>query len=388
MNVTQAPVLPIDPSLKKVIDSAPEVKDVSTFIARVSSSIAARNPEKYICVFRGEPELYPTPCNPYLFRSNTLAKNKLFEKGLFGSMRQNKLISETCYLDNAIDAQHGEFPSRLLDVSYNCLVALYFAVTPFYHKPENAHDDKDGMVFLFFADEVFSPSAPNTIENYDAIVNRQHAWLQEPLFQKNHKFIDHTKSNPRIIAQQGAFILFQGDEMEELPPYMFCGLRIPHGAKPAIREQLNQLFGIHTGSIYPEINNYVEELTRKSGYLNTQDFTFENELRYTLRQLEKELDYYLDYAIDTKDFGSHGQQLAVLRHIERVIKSYREGFLQLAQHLERDSEDKDKLCLVRAYMEQYNTRLDDFEESIEQYKLGDFSTADLKLDIPTDGSGK
>ena len=142
-----------------------------------------------ICVFRGEPDTYPTPCKPFLFRSDILAKNKFFEKNLFGSMRQNKFTGERCYLDNAIDAQHGEFPSRLLDVSYNCLIALYFAVTPFYHHEEEEYDDRDGMVFVFFANEVFSPSSPNIIENYDAIVNREPSWIQEPLFQKNHKLL-------------------------------------------------------------------------------------------------------------------------------------------------------------------------------------------------------
>ena len=58
--------------------------------------------------------------------------NPFFEKSLFDAMRQNRLTGEKRYLDNAIDAQHGEFPSRLLDVSYNCLTALYFAVTPYY----------------------------------------------------------------------------------------------------------------------------------------------------------------------------------------------------------------------------------------------------------------
>lgn len=385
MSQDRANMLPMDPYLKKAVDSAPDVGDVSSFIVQVSSYIASRNPKKYICVFRGEPKIYPTPCKPFLFRSNTLAKNQFFEKSLFGSMRQNKFTSESCYLDNAIDAQHGEFPSRLLDVSYNCLVALYFAVTPFYHRCETDYDDQDGMVFLFFVDEVFSPSAPNTIANYDAIVNRKPLWLQEPLFQKNHKFIDHTKSNRRIIAQQGAFIMFQGDEAEELPARMFCGIRIPYGAKPVIREQLNQLFGIHTGSIYPEINNAVQELTQKSGYLNAQDFTFENELSYTLRQLEKELDYYLDYALDAKDSKYPEQIQTVLRHIERVIKSYQEGFLQLVQNFSAYSEELGKLdqsSLIHA-MNQFNTQLTDFAQLLERYELGEFSVQELKLDITT-----
>ena len=87
-------------------------------------------------------------------------------------MRQNKLSNSDSYLENAIDAQHGEFPSRLLDVSYNCLDALYFAVTPYYHKAADSLDSKDGMVYVFYIDEIFSPSAQNTNDNYNAIINK------------------------------------------------------------------------------------------------------------------------------------------------------------------------------------------------------------------------
>ena len=76
------------------------------------------------------------------------------------------------YLENAIDAQHGEFPSRLLDVSYNCLTALYFAVTPYYHHLPDSLDNVDGMVYIFYVDEIFSPSASNTNDNYNTIINK------------------------------------------------------------------------------------------------------------------------------------------------------------------------------------------------------------------------
>lgn len=135
------------------------VRDVSDFIERVNGYVQERGKPDQFCVYRGEPECYPTPCRPNLFRRGVLAENRFFEKNLFDAMRQNKLTGEKRYLDNAIDAQHGEFPSRLLDVSYNCLVALYFAVTPYYHTEENSLDREDGMVFLFFLDEIFSPSA-------------------------------------------------------------------------------------------------------------------------------------------------------------------------------------------------------------------------------------
>ena len=364
------------------------IHNISDYIGRIERYIYARRDREYFSVYRGEPCIYPTPCRPGLFRSDALTENKYFEKNLFDAMRQSRLTDEKCYLDNAIDAQHGEFPSRLLDVSYNCLIALYFAVTPYYHKKEEELDGEDGMVFVFFMDEIFSPSAQNINDNYNAIINRDREWTQSPLFRKNHKFIDHIKLGPRIIAQQGAFILFQGDVAEDLPQGMYYGIRIPGGAKKLLREQLNRLFGIHTGSIYPETINLVKDLTRKSGWINTQPYSCENELHYTLRQMERELDYYLYYVVSRKmeqDRKSeadreNGEQLQnILGHVEGVINSYREGLIYFMQDRHLCKEDTIEELRLQAVLSDYNRQLQAFTERLEAYGCGRLAWEVLKL---------
>ena len=364
------------------------IHNISDYIGRIERYIYARRDREYFSVYRGEPCIYPTPCRPGLFRSDALTENKYFEKNLFDAMRQSRLTDEKCYLDNAIDAQHGEFPSRLLDVSYNCLIALYFAVTPYYHKKEEELDGEDGMVFVFFMDEIFSPSARNINDNYNAIINRDREWTQSPLFRKNHKFIDHIKLGPRIIAQQGAFILFQGDVAEDLPQGMYYGIRIPGGAKKLLREQLNRLFGIHTGSIYPETINLVKDLTRKSGWINTQPYSCENELHYTLRQMERELDYYLYYVVSRKmeqDRKSeadreNGEQLQnILGHVEGVINSYREGLIYFMQDRHLCKEDTIEELRLQAVLSDYNRQLQAFTERLAAYGCGRLAWEVLKL---------
>ena len=311
------------------MDSLENICNISEYLNRVNIYIKQRRQGDSIVVYRGEPDVYNTPCRPNIFRKDVLNDNHFFEKNLFDTMRQNMLTGEKRYLDNAIDAQHGEFPSRLLDVSYNCLIALYFAVTPYYHDSEDFLDDKDGMVYLFFIDEIFSPSAQNTNDNYNAIINRNVGWyLDNALFWNNHKFIDHAKLNNRIIAQQGAFILFPGEEPEGLPDYMYCGIRIPKTAKALIRQELKLLFGIHTGSIYPEIINLVKEISGISKKLNTENFTCLKEMEYTLRQMEKELVYYLDYAIEHRKSDNIDQ---ILIYIERKVNHYRKGFSEFIE---------------------------------------------------------
>lgn len=361
-----------------------KVHNISQFIQRVNEYIKARGQKDGTVVYRGEPDIYPEPCRPNIFRRGVMNGNRFFEKSLFDAMRQNRLTGEVRYLDNAIDAQHGEFPNRLLDVSYNCLTALYFAVTPYYHNREDSMDDKDGMVFLFFVDEIFSPSAKNTNDNYDAIINRDKEWHQKYiLFEKNHKFIDHTKLNNRIIAQQGAFILFQGDEPESLPEYMSYGILIPGEAKSGIRRELKQLFGIHTGSIYPEIINLVDELSSKSRKLNTEEFSFKNELEYALRQLGKELDYYFDYVVEKKE-SREEEVIRILMHVEHVIDSYRKGFLEVVRDYDAGQDHGETLGGLKegelqSVIEKYNGLVQEFADSIERYDIGAFSGRELQI---------
>ncbi|MCI8449106.1 MAG: FRG domain-containing protein [Eubacterium sp.] len=376
---------------EKIMDSACNVSNISEYLNRVSVCIKNRQQGDGIVVYRGEPEVYDQPCRPNIFRKDYLNENVFFEKNLFDTMRQNRLTGENRYLDNAIDAQHGEFPSRLLDVSYNCLVALYFAVTPYYHYDEAYMDDQDGMVYLFFIDEIFSPSADNTNDNYKTIINRDKDWyLKNDLFRNNHKFIDHAKQNNRIIAQQGAFILFPGEEPESLPEYIYCGILIPKKVKAQIRQDLNLLFGIHTGSIYPEIINLVKELSSKSRRLNSEAFTCHNELWYALSRLKKELIYYLDYVIEQKgrkrsdilsstEHGIENDIEKILIHIECRINHYRMGILEFMEY-NRETEyavlEKEEM---KQAVGQYNQYIKTFSRNMQDNRINGFSYEKLTI---------
>lgn len=339
-----------------------EILHVAQFIEKVNDLIRSHSDKRVHFLYRGECKHYPNSCRPNIFRKNVLSTNPLYEKSLFNTMRQNKLSNNESYLENAIDAQHGEFPSRLLDVSYNCLTALYFAVTPYYHHDATAYDEEDGVVYVFYVDEIFSPSAQNTNDNYNAIIDKECPWFNNhAIFQKNHKFIDHTKLNNRIVAQQGAFILFQGNDDEKLPSYMMDRIVIPKQAKPTMRKELSLMFGIHTGSVYPEIVNVAEDLVNKSKSLVTEPFGWKNEIKYVLNKLEKELEYYIERlsAHENRDCAYYDE----VQRVEKVIHSYRLGLLDFFSYFETDSAEdeaeavqkekaemkKEKAAIVRRY---------------------------------------
>ena len=130
MNQSEPFHLPMDPRIKEILEESNHrpIQNVAGYIERVNQYISMGS--QNISVYRGEPQKYDRPCVPNIYRDGLLKENKFFEKSLFDAMRQTRLTDERRYLDNAIDAQHGEFPSRLLDVTYNRLTALYFAVTP------------------------------------------------------------------------------------------------------------------------------------------------------------------------------------------------------------------------------------------------------------------
>ena len=367
---------------QNIITIKEPISSVAEYISTIDMLLKKKASKERVFVFRGESQKHPTFCQPNIFRKNVLSANKFYEKSLFNTMRQNKLSNSNSYLENAIDAQHGEFPSRLLDVSYNCLDALYFAVTPYYHKPEDSLDSVDGMVYVFYIDEIFSQSSKNTNDNYNAIIDKNIPWFNgQFIFEKNHKFIDHTKINNRIISQQGAFILFQGDSPEEIPSYMMNGIVISHEAKPQIRKDLSKMFGINTATIYPEITNFADDLMHKSKMLITDDFSWENEISYVFKNLTNELSYYFDYLVSYGKNNRTSEFYESVQHVEQIINSYRIGLIKFYNNrkqliIESTDETADIILeqKINELVDHYNAIIGDFVGAVQMLSSTAIST--------------
>lgn len=354
-----------------------EIKHISDFLEKVES-INSSFDSGVTIVFRGEPEIYERPCFPNLFREKILENNLFFEKNQFDEMTANHLSEGNSYLEKAIDAQHGGFPSRLLDVTYNCLVALYFAVTPFYHQKESEYDNKDGMVYIFPVEKMYCPTGNNINKTYDMLMNRSCDWMvDQPIFQKNHKLIDHIKLNSRIIAQQGAFILFQGDEAEEIPYYQYQKIAIKGENKATLRKELKNLCGIHTGSIYPEKYNRVEEIIEKSNRLNSREFTLESELELVMQNLKKCLQHYDDTFSDDM---SRQRQIELVMEMEKNIFSYKDGLLSLNTICKKDKDGKKGYkSIIEQSKKQYNELLRKLLGEIEVWLSDDVEISTEEL---------
>ena len=184
--------------------------------------------------------------------------------------------------EKLVKMQHYELPTRLLDISMNPLVALYFAAA--------GEKDKDGELLIFliknedlsnFDDDwvnILSRLSfmPGEIVNVEADRNKWKALinnlrnLQEPIPYLNNAD-DLSKvlcvlpklDNPRIIRQHGAFFLFgiNGGVKEDMAilDVATIKMRIPSAKKAEVLKQLDQL-GINEKFCFPEIDKVAHYL--------------------------------------------------------------------------------------------------------------------------------
>ncbi len=192
--------------------------------------------------------------------------------------------------DRLVRMQHFELPTRLLDVTTNPLVALYFATSEYVGERKKLEDGKVQSIFVpdnrqkyFDSDRVScmaniaNLTAQEKVELGKAILldkdefNKQKVALKlisfvkaekphftpeiEPVDLKLPVFVRPKMSNRRIIAQSGAFILYgrRNTILNKDPGLKFQRVLIDAKSKANIRQQLERL-GIHAGSLFPEID--------------------------------------------------------------------------------------------------------------------------------------
>ena len=251
--------------------------------------------------FRGEPDDYgDTAGMPGIGRDKWLESNN--ESTLFREC-ERRLSSEFASCKSTFEKlvlmQHYGIPTRVLDVSVDSLQALFFAL---YIDPKSKKDDNGDCVVLVY--EIPKQSIRNwhsdtvsvisniAVYNYDdldirglsnstdefertafnendSIKHLLHeiraeksyfgSWIKKDNMESIycvHPLLD----NPRIRAQQGAFLLFGIDgnkhhlatlESNKGPEIRLAKIRIPQCAKTQIREELN-LLGKTIDTVYPD----------------------------------------------------------------------------------------------------------------------------------------
>jgi hypothetical protein len=289
--------------LALTINDGIHAKSVQEFIGMVSKR-AQRGVQRF---YRGVPKHFPKS-QPSVFRSPRRIVN---EKLLFNqllAMNPSDFVGDTTTLDKLVRMQHHGLPTRLLDITSNPLMALYFAC----ELREKDEDEEEGEVFILNVDNddvkfpdsdrasVLANLARLTSPQREAIAHAAAECADLPLQQrivefnkaksvlKLLHFIKQEKpyfeglinsrhisgiivvraklSNLRISAQAGAFLLF-GDGAEFENSVKGQGIlekviKVPANAKQRVRRELDHL-GINESTVYPGLD-------RSAAYISKQ----------------------------------------------------------------------------------------------------------------------
>ena len=232
------------------------LQKVSKKIEKLNSKFS-RYQSNQVTAFRGESrEWGNTSLTPSIFRMpiNFNQENELFDLLEDFDIAKGRDLSN---LDKAAEAQHYMAFSRLLDITFNVLPAIYFAC-------ENDFEH-NARLYIFSFPEHYSPHSGYLREYFDLVLDET-----KPTFYKNFKVITHSFSNERIKSQSGGFILFPSREYYAIPDLYYEVITINKGEKKIILNELEKFFNISNATIYPEKDkrrDYITKRIKKNGTL-------------------------------------------------------------------------------------------------------------------------
>lgn len=255
--------------------------------------------------YRGQSD-YSYDLKPSVLRDTLDVKRSERENEIYLSVLSecsNEFAKGMSHINTLSKMQHYGVPTRLLDITTNALVALYFAC-------DSPNKNKDGVVFYFLPHEEdvktfdsdtimilasiprltkedkdilrkYSLQYNQRIEKADVkdrmqivdaynnlevvkrllheVKNEKPAFenIIEPSALLNNYFFIAQKDNPRIIRQSGAFVIFGLNNELTKRDVPMGKIRIPSSSKSEIIKQLKSV-GISKATLHPELYKMAE----------------------------------------------------------------------------------------------------------------------------------
>ncbi|QWG37796.1 FRG domain-containing protein [Bacillus mycoides] len=279
---------------------------------------------KSIIAFRGEPRDYEgTKLLPSLYRQKLTVQQEI---KLFDLLNDYNVIGreEKKNLQKAIAAQHYLATSRLLDITFNALVAIYFATS--YEKEKQS---EDGYIYIFCLPQHFSPSSEYIEKYYDDMLKENG---NELILKKNFKVVTHGCFNERIKLQKGGFIFFPASNITRIPSCFYRRIKIEGRNKKLIRKQLADYFAVYESTLFPEkdkLSDVIFESIKK-------DFALED----TGNNIESELNSYFENLVYEINSYVYKQELTqeLKKNIMRRVRKYEQDLFFALDQLEEKIE--------------------------------------------------
>jgi len=200
-----------------------KITTLSEYLEIIESNEAAleeKDEENRTLYFRGETKT-GRELQPSIFRSKELLK---VEDKLFLDMQRfmyKELKDFHTTLDKLVFMQHHGLPTRLLDITANPLVSLYFAC-------EKYHNENDGIVYIlpqYDKVDAERASVVSLLSKLDVKFEREELkkfiWEElnvnlsdviiDDYLNSNEIFIKTNRNNNRQINQDGDFLLFSNN---------------------------------------------------------------------------------------------------------------------------------------------------------------------------------
>ncbi|MDP9954989.1 hypothetical protein J2X97_000626 [Epilithonimonas hungarica] len=275
------------------------IKNIAEFITELKKIPKSKFSELY---FRGHSDI-DYQLVPGIYRTRNLINNEhnLFKEFLLRT--SSDFLNDKSALEKLVKMQHYGLPTRLLDITTNPLVALYFTCSEKGKKDGNViafkipkkdikyYDSDTASIISNIAkrDNKFEINRIKglTVKEFndeDEIayliheIKEEKSYFQSIIDEKDIERVIAVKvkqNNGRIIKQSGAFLLFGISGKKSIPAKIpndwilnldlkGVDFKIDNDSKDEILEELNVL-GISEATLFPELDNQAKYLKKYYG---------------------------------------------------------------------------------------------------------------------------